>query len=123
MISAAAFLPSILISPLLQVKFVGFLALSSLLCTAYVLVTLEFEPGYTNPRRNSTQSQGKHKLMQKYLIPLNAGLAMLVTLNAVKFYGWQGVHRGYWVLCVVPVGEHLSEASINTAHLKQWCFA
>ena len=44
--------------------------------------------------------------MRKYLIPLNAGLALLVTLNAVKFYGWQGVHGGYWVLCMVPVGEH-----------------
>ena len=112
-----------LISPLLQVKVVGFLALSSLLCTAFVLATLEVEPGYTNPRRNSAQFQVKHRFMQKYLIPLNASLALLVTLNAVKFYGWQGVHRGYWVLCVVPVGEQLQETLISKAHLKQWCFA
>ena len=48
--------------------------------------------------------------MRNYLIGLNAGLALLVTLNAVHFYGWEGVHGGYWALCLVPVGERLQVA-------------
>ena len=123
LISATAFLPSILMSPLLQVKIVGFLAISSLLCTAFVLSTLEVESGHTNTGQNSAQAQGKQRPMRKYLIPLNAVLALLVALNGVKFYFWQGAHGGYWVLCVVPVGEHLRVAWANTTHAKQWFLA
>lgn len=107
----AAFLPSILTSQLLQVKMVGFLAISSLLCSAYVLMTASVDSERTNTAQSS--SQREQGLIKRYAIPLNASLTLLVALNAFRFYGRQGVHEGYWALCVVPAGKNLWEAMMD----------
>lgn len=36
---------------------------------------------------------------------LNIGLSLLVLLNAFSYRGRQGVHEGFWIICVLPAGE------------------
>lgn len=87
----------------LQAKFLGLLAISSLLCTAYLL-----KSGPHVGSRQSSDGEGsvqkRYGPMQKFGIPFNASLALLVALNAFTFHSKQVVHDGHWLLCLVPAG-------------------
>ena len=90
-------------SQTLQAKLLGLLAISSLLCTAYLLKTgPHVSSGQSNHGEGIFQEQ--YGPMRKYGTPLNAGLALSVALNAFTLYGQHDVHKGHWLMCLVPAG-------------------
>lgn len=73
--------------------------------TAYILV---FVP---NTRANESNSELPRQQLQpekgpilKYISHLNGGLSLLIAINAFGFRDKRGVHEGFWLLCVLPVG-------------------
>ena len=106
LLAAAAFLPWVFTSPSLQVKTVGVLAISSLLCTAYILMRASpSNDDQYNRSRSSIWPSNSSGPLRKYAIPLNASLALLVSVNAIQFYGRYDEYEGYWMFCLVPIGE------------------
>ena len=57
------------------------------------------------PNDPKTQPQWVQGRLQMYILPLNGVLALLVSFNALTFYGKPGVHEAFWILCVIPAGE------------------
>ena len=45
--------------------------------------------------------------LHQYLSYLNAGLSLLLGLYAIGFRGRNGVHDGFWMLCLLPGRKHL----------------
>ncbi|MCJ1299374.1 hypothetical protein MMC08_002166 [Hypocenomyce scalaris] len=101
--SVLAFLPAIMTSASLHPKFVSLLAITSLLSTAYILVFIPSqrppEPGSKRPMRHLEPVPGP---LHQYLSYLNAGLSLLLGLYAIGFRGRNGVHDGFWMLCLLP---------------------
>ena len=42
--------------------------------------------------------------IQRYIDYLNGGLSCLICLNALTLRGREGVHEGFWLLCILPLG-------------------
>ena len=40
----------------------------------------------------------------RYIDCFNGGLSSLICLNALTLRGREGVHEGFWLLCVLPLG-------------------
>ncbi|KAL9016968.1 MAG: hypothetical protein Q9185_005707 [Variospora sp. 1 TL-2023] len=100
LISATVFLPSLLTSPSSQTRLTSLLAISSLLCTAYILFSLpNGKPA--NVRIDSATFDGQEPI-RRYLTYLNGGLSILVGLNAFRFRNKEGVHDGFWLFFVLP---------------------
>lgn len=100
--AVAAFLPSLWTSSLLSVKIVDLLAIASLSCTAYSLMSMGPNDAVVANARK-TRSNGAQGPMTRYIDFLNGGLSFLVSLNALSFRGRHGVHEGFWLLCVLPL--------------------
>jgi len=90
---------------LIAAKLISLLSMSSLIATAYILV---FVP---NTRANKSNSEEPRKQLQsergpihKYISHLNGGLSLLIATNAFGFRDKRGVHEGFWLLCLLPVG-------------------
>lgn len=104
--AAMAFVPVLFVSQPLQAKLICLLSISSLICTAYILIFIpnsRAEPA--NHKQPMTISQSTTGPIHRYISYLNGGLSILILLNALKFKNQQGVHESFWVLCIVPSGE------------------
>ena len=100
------FLPALLTTSLFQARVLCLLSMSSLMCTAYILL---FIPKLNSDaaNRNHTQEilQPASGPIRRYLGYLNGGLSMLILLNVFSLKGKRGVHEGFWLLCILPAGE------------------
>lgn len=106
LISAVAFIPSLLTSRLVQVKIIDLLAITSSICTASVLM---FMPN-SKPQDAELSYLGRPidantGPLERYIDYLNGGLTLLVLPNAFLYRGTQGVHEGFWSICVLPFGR------------------
>ena len=93
-------------SRLLSVKVISILSMSSLVATAYILIfipTARSDEGRIEQPR--TQPQLRASPVQKYIGYLNGTLSILIAFNAIGFKGKRGVHEGFWLLCILPLGE------------------
>ena len=92
-------------SRLIQVKIVDLLAITSLVCTGHILISMP----------NSKPPEAHLSYLGRPLGPdagplercidyLNSGLSLLVLLNAFSYRGKQGVHEGFWLICTLPAG-------------------
>ena len=104
-IAAAAFIPSLLTSQLVQVRLIDLLALTSLICTAYILMSMP----NSKPQTAQLSHFGRPLVtgsgpLERYIDFLNGGLSLLVLLNAFWYRGRQGVHEGFWLICILPFG-------------------
>ena len=104
-ISAAAFLPSLLTSQLVQAKLIDLLAITSLMCTAHILMSM---PSSKSQRAQTSYFgrplEANSSPIERYIDYFNGGLSFLILLNAFSYRGKQGVHEGFWLLCVLPAG-------------------
>lgn len=98
--SATVFLPTLTTSPYPQMRLISLLAISSLLCTAYVLFFLPLD----KPAEVSSTREGP---IRQYIGYLNGGLSIVVGLNAFHFGGEKSVHDGFWLSCLLPSGKML----------------
>lgn len=120
-ISATVFLPTLMTSPSPQTRLNSLLAISSLLCTAYILFLLpNGKPA--NVRMNSATFDGQGPI-RRYLTYLNGGLSILVGLNAFRFRSKEGVHDGFWIFCVLPSGKLLNSLPGMSSDANQPCFS
>lgn len=119
LISAAIFLPTLTTSPSPQMRLISLLAVSSLLCTAYILFFLPNGKS-AEGRMSSPASEGEGPIC-RYITYLNGGLSVLVGLNAFHFTSKEGVHDGFWLFCLLPSGEPLKFLSAMSADADQPC--
>lgn len=105
-ISAMTFLPSLITSSSPQAKLIGFLAICSLSCSAFVLIVIPTsKPKTSEGLSNRLASDEGPGPIHRYIVPMNGALSLLVGLNSIVFYHKDGVHEGFWILCFVPIGE------------------
>lgn len=105
-ISATTFLPAFFRSHLLQVKLMCTLSISSLIATAYILIFVpntQSEPlSSKQPRQISRIRDGP---IRQYINFLNGALALLIAMNVPTLISKEGVHDGFWLLCLLPFRE------------------
>ncbi len=77
--------------------------MSSLVATAYILV---FIPNTRANKLNGVKSrhQPEQGPFDNYVSYLNGGLSFLIAVNASVFKDKRGVHEGFWLLCLLPIG-------------------
>lgn len=103
--SAVTFVPALVASSSLQMQLISLLAISSLGCTAYVLLST---PTTHETRRETVPTtSGPQMPPRAYIDYFNGGLSLLVGSNALYFEGKKGVDDGFWLLCMLPGGELL----------------
>ena len=106
-LAVMAFLPVLLMSRPLQAKLICLLSISSLICTAYILVCIPIAtPESANRKQAKHIYPSASRPILWYINYLNGGLSILILLNAFNFKNKEGVHRGFWLLCFIPSGEH-----------------
>ncbi|KAL8939106.1 MAG: hypothetical protein Q9216_003540 [Gyalolechia sp. 2 TL-2023] len=98
--SALTFMPALIASPSGQVQLSSFLAISSLSCTGYVLISSP-TTDETREKISSTTSRPPAPL-RAYIDYLNGALSLLVGLNALSFKDNKGVDKGFRLLCMLP---------------------
>lgn len=105
-ISAITFLPAFFTSHQIQVKLMCMLSVSSLIATAYILI---FVPNAQSEPSNSRQprqvSRFRYGPIRQYINLLNGALALLIAMNVPSLISKQGVHEGFWLLCLLPFCE------------------
>lgn len=82
------------------------LSVSSLIATAYILIFVpnnQSEP--SNPKQLSQISRFQDGPIRQYINLLNGALAVLIVLNVPTLVNKQGVHEGFWLLCLLPFRE------------------
>lgn len=93
-------------SRLISAKLISLLSMSSLIATAYILMfipnTRATQFGSKKPGQQLQPEQGP---IHKYISYLNGGLSLLIAFNSLSFRDKRGVHEGFWLLCLLPVGE------------------
>lgn len=95
--SALPFVPTLVASASsLQMRLIGTLGISSLLCTVYVILSADTTHATGNP---VPPTSGQQTPLRRYIDYLNGGLSFLVGLNAFYFKGKKGVDDGFWLLC------------------------
>ena len=88
-------------SRLFQAKLVSLLCVASLIATAYILTLVP----NTRPK---SPNQAKSGPVRQYIISyLNGALSLLCALNSITLRDKPGVHDGFWLLCLLPVGRWL----------------
>ncbi len=83
------------------------LSISSLVCTAYSLIFIPNTKPEPLNRKKKVKSifHPQAGPIRQYISHLNGGLSMLILLNAPSLKDKQGVHEGFWLLCILPAGE------------------
>ncbi|KAF6227732.1 hypothetical protein HO173_012062 [Letharia columbiana] len=103
-VSAMAYIPTLIMSSLVQAKLVSLLCITSLTATAYILA---FVPITRHKSLNRVKSKKRLEPMSgpvhQYISYLNGTLSLLCALNSIIFRDKQGVHDGFWLLCLLPV--------------------
>lgn len=82
------------------------LSVSSLIATAYILI---FVPNNQSDPSKSKQlsqiSRFQDGPIRQYINLLNGALVVLIVLNVPTLMNKQGVHEGFWLLCLLPFRE------------------
>ena len=94
-------------SRLIQVKLISLLSMTSLIATAYILVFVpntRAESSEPMKSRRQLATTPEPSPLHKYIRYLNGGLSLLIGLNAMSFKDNRGVHEGFWLLALLPVG-------------------
>lgn len=100
------FLPALLTSRLFQARILCLLSMSSLICTAYILIFIpKNKPDARNQKHTQQIHQHSSTPIRRYISYLNGILSTLILLNAFSLEGKRGVHEGFWLLCILPAGE------------------
>ena len=88
--------------------------MTSLVASAYILV---FVPNSRSDKSKVEDSRHDLQLergpVKRYVAYLNGGLSLLIALNSIGFKGKKGVHEGFWLLCLLPLGRFLHVLSIK----------
>lgn len=82
------------------------LSVSSLIATAYILIFVPYnqsEPSRSNQPDQISRFRDGH--IRQYISLLNGALAVLIVMNVPTFMNKQGVHEGFWLLCLLPFRE------------------
>lgn len=82
------------------------LSVSSLIATAYILIfipNIQSEP--SNSEQPSQVSRFRDGPIRQYINFLNGALAVLIVINVPTLMIKQGVHEGFWMLCLLPFRE------------------
>lgn len=101
--SAIACFSAIFTSQLMQARLLCCFSITSLTCTAYILMfvpNVRFKPRSGGLAKN--QPEPGPRLLHQLMSPLNGGLSILILLNAFTIKGQDGVHEGFWLLCTLP---------------------
>lgn len=101
-----AYIPTLFRSRLTQAKIVSLLCITSLVATAYILAFIPTtgakSPNRVKSKRHLEPESGP---IHRYLNYLNGALSLACALNSITFREKAGVHDGFWVLCLLPVGR------------------
>ena len=101
-----AYIPTLIRSRLIQAKLVSLLCITSLVATTYILA---FVPttGAKSPNRvkSKRQLEPESGPIHQYINYLNGALSLVCALNFITFREKAGVHDGFWVLCLLPLGR------------------
>ena len=101
-----AYIPTLITSRLVQAKLASLLCITSLIATAYILAfvptTGSKSPNRVKSRRQLEPESGP---IRRYISYLNGALSLVCALNFITFKEKVGVHDGFWVLCLLPVGR------------------
>jgi hypothetical protein len=101
-------------SRLIQAKLLSLLSMTSLIATAYILVFVRnTKPQWSKGAKPKHQSQADLGPIKKYIAQLNAGLSFFISLNALAFKDKKGVHEGFWVLLLLPLGKIMKPAKVR----------
>ncbi|KAL8726262.1 MAG: hypothetical protein Q9166_006808 [cf. Caloplaca sp. 2 TL-2023] len=103
LISALAFLPTLIIAPSFRMRLISLLGISSLLYTAHILI---LTPNANATRKQTVASVWSGPFLQ-YGPYLNGGLGSLVGLNAILIDDKEISHGGFWLLCLLPIAVFL----------------
>lgn len=80
--------------------------MTSLIGTAYSLVFVPAtQPKPANRLQLVRDFDQKAGPINSYLGYLNGCLSLLVLLNALNLKDKDGVHEGFWLLCILPASE------------------
>ena len=101
-----AYIPTLITSGIVQAKLVSLLCMTSLLATAYILAFVpNTRPQSPNGAKSKRQSASNSGPVHQYIGYLNGALSLLCALNSITFRDKRGVHDGFWLLCLLPVGR------------------
>ncbi|KAK4692384.1 hypothetical protein P7C71_g4811, partial [Lecanoromycetidae sp. Uapishka_2] len=105
-IATASYIPTLIMSRVVQAKLLSLLSITSLIATAYILLFVpNTRPMPAKVAKPSHQFQTELGPVKQYVVILNGGLSFLITLNAIAFKDKKGVHEGFWMLLLLPVGK------------------
>ncbi|CAF9910209.1 MAG: hypothetical protein ALECFALPRED_006419 [Alectoria fallacina] len=105
-VSAMTYIPTLIMPGLGQAKLVSLLCMTSLIATAYILALApNTRPESPNGAKSKRSLEVKPGPVHQYISYLNCALSLLCALNANNFRDKQGVHDGFWLLCLLPVGR------------------
>ena len=101
-----AYIPTLIMSNLVQAKLVSLLCMTSLIATAYILVFIpNTRPESPNRVKLKKQLEPESGPIRQYISYLNGALSLVCALNSITFRDKRGVHDGFWVICLLPVGR------------------
>ena len=101
-----AYIPTLISSRLIQAKLVSLLCITSLIATAYILTFIPTTGSKSSDRvKSKRQLEPEAGPIHRYIGYLNGALSLVCALNSITFREKAGVHDGYWVLCLLPVGR------------------
>lgn len=105
-VSAMAYIPALVMSRLVQAKLVSLLCITSLIVTGYILA---FVPNTKVKSRKRVESrrllESEFGLVSQYIGYLNGAMSLLCAISSTTFRDRRGVHDGFWLLCLLPIGE------------------
>ena len=100
-----AYIPTLIMSSLIQAKLVSLLCITSLVATAYIMAFVtDIRPKSPNQVKPKKRSESKSGPFRRYIGYLNGTLSLLCALNSITFRDKRGVHDGFWLLCLLPIG-------------------
>ena len=100
-----AYIPALITSRLVQARLVSLLCMTSLIATAYILAFVpNVRPKPPNRVKSKRKSEPESGPVRQYISYLNGALSLLSALNSITFRDKRGVHDGFWLLCLLPVG-------------------
>ena len=93
-------------SRLVQVALVSLVCMTSLIATAYILAFVpNSKPKPLDQAKSMRQPEPDVGPVRQYIGYLNGALSLLCALNCTTLRDKQGVHDGFWLLCLLPIGR------------------
>ena len=101
-----AYLPALITTRLGQVTLVSLLCMTSLIATVYILVFVpNSQPKPLKKAKSIRHLEPESGPVRQYISYLNGALSLLCALNCITFRDKRGVHDGFWLLCLLPIGR------------------